>query len=240
MNNSKYPVSQALAYFKNVLSAGEFEEAINSKQSFQKVKIKDSCFMNLEDIVQREPYIFTQNLKKELFWLLYNIKNDSENINQFLNYKNEFESLFLLCKYNEANKILEVARSNFGENLWTIEMTLMLKEHEFGTKVNWAELSNLLTKLQFPFYHFFINFYSKRIEENMSFENCISQFQIDFDGVEGDSIVKDFLVFKSLYNAASYDYSYESLEGVLFLSNLFSSIDQYLIIADVLVVVLKM
>ncbi len=235
LNNSKYPVNQALTYFKNVLSAGEFEEAINSKPSFRKVKLKDKNFQNLEDIVLRDPFVFTNNLKKELFWLLYNIKNDSEIINQFLQYKIEFEKLFFLCKYDKANEILESVRLNFGENLWTIEMTLLLREHEFGTKANWTELSNLLSTLKFPFYQFFISFFSKRIEENMSFENCISQFQSDFDQVYSDSLVKDFLVFKSLYNTANYDYSHKNLEGVLFLANLFTSIDQYLISMDVLV-----
>ncbi len=233
INNSKIPAFQAVAFIKNDFNPGDFETAIESKSLYKKIKLQNSSFKSIEDVVQREPFIFTNDIKKELFWLLYNIKQESKKIDGFLLLKKKFEDSFLLSNYEEAYTILQTIRNEFGENLWTIEMSLLLKEFQYNTKENWSELSNLLSKLNSPFYQFFVNFFSKRIEENMSFDNCISQFQSDFDGVICDKMIKDFLVFKSLYNAANFDYAYKNFEGVLYLANMFSTIDQYLIAIDV-------
>ncbi len=225
---------QILAFIKSEISTAEYEIAINSNPFLKKAKLLGNRFQNVEEIFQRHLYGFTGNLKKELFWSIYNLTQEPDLINLFLHNKNLFEEQILLGNYAEAETILGSIRNNSGENLWTIEMTLLLKEYKYGTKENWKELSEYLTKLKSPFYKFLINFYSKRIEENMSVENCFTQFQNDFDAVVSDSMVKDFIVFKSIF-FANFTYEHDDLEGVLFISNLFSVIDQYLIMIEVLI-----
>lgn len=231
--NKRLSEGQKLAFLKKEVVSGEYEDAINSNAILKQNKLKHSKFTSAEAIIQRDTNGFTADLKKELYWILYNVKNESSIINQFLVSKHEFEKKFFLEDFSTATVLLDDIRGRFGENLWTIEMTLLLKEYQFGTNENWETLSNYLQKIGSPFYQFVINFYSKRIEQNMSYENCYSQFQNEFNEVLSESMVKDFLVFKSLITA-NFEYEHKNLEGVLLITNIFSTIDQYLLLIEVL------
>lgn len=231
--NKKNTKNQVLAFIKSSINAGEYEVAINSNPILKRIKLSGGIYEKVDDIQIRDPYEFTNDFKRELFWVVYNINQEFDLINRFLYAKDKFERLFFLSKLEEAQEHLHTVKREFGENLWTIEMSLLLKENQFGTKENWSELSYYLKRLKSPFYQFIVNFYSKRIEENMSLENCFAQFQNDIDGVISDAQVKDFLVFKSLF-IANFDYAYSDFEGVLYISNLFGAIDQYLIAIEVL------
>lgn len=230
-NNSK---DKVLAFIKNEVNVGEFNQAINLNPLLKKARALGTNFSSIHDIFQRNTFGYTDELRRELFWLLYNIENFSVEISSFLKRKESVETLILFGKFDEANICLQETVNEFGENLWSIELRLMLKEFQLGTKFNWEMLSELLKNINSPFYKFIINFFSKRIEENMSFENCFAQFQNEFDSVTTDPMVKDFLVFKSI-PIANYEYNFEDLRGVLFVTNIFGTIDQYNIVIDSIV-----
>lgn len=231
--NPKISKDQVLAAIKDEVSAGEYEAAINLNPLLQKAKLADSNFETIEDIFQRKSFGFTKDLRKEMYWILYDISKHSIFINDFYKLKLEFEKLFLLGKYDNCYNVLDVIKKDFGESLWTIEMSLLLKEYKFESKENWLLLSEYLTIIKNPFYQFIINFYSKRVEENISFDNCLTQFQNDFDTVISKDEVKDFLVFKSIF-LARFDYTYKNFESIAYIASLFSVIDQYLIFTEIL------
>ncbi|MBL7784700.1 MAG: hypothetical protein JNM36_02245 [Chitinophagales bacterium] len=230
--HSKNPLI-ILSEIKKQVNPGEFENAINTDFRLKNFKTTNLKFSDILGIKQRDALVFTSDIKRELFWLFYNFKQEAVFLNSFLQNKADFEKLFILCQYDAAQDLLNEIRKNFGESLWTLEMTLLLKEYQFETKENWVELSNFLTQIKSPFYQFVINFYSKRIEENMSFENCFILFQNDFNGVNTYDYVRDFIVFKCLF-IANFEYCYENLDSVLYISNIYGVIDQYLITIEVL------
>ena len=197
------------------------------------IKLKNLKFSNAENIVQRDALIFTNDFKKEFYWLQYNIINNIELVCNFITLKAKFENSFLRADYNLASNILNNIREVCGENLWTIEMSLLIKEYSKDTTENWAELSKYLMKIRSPFYQFVISFYSKRIEEKMSFDNCFTQFQNDFDSIDIVPEVQDFLVFKCLF-VADFEYQNNDVASVIYSSNIYGVIDQYLILIEVL------
>lgn len=232
LNNPRIGTDQKLSFIKQNAGGGEYAAIFDRYQVLKSGLLKGSSFTRAEEIKQRNAFDFTNDFKKELSWISYNILKHASTINSFLKEKHHFEELFLLEKYDDAYALLEKIKSDFGENLWTIEMTLLIKEYKYGTKENWSVLSDYLPKLNSPFYQFLINFFSKKIEKEMSFENCFKQFGNDLEDVLAEDEVTDYLVFKSIFFA---DYPYSSLEGVIYVGNVFSTIDQYLLTIDVLV-----
>lgn len=232
LNDPRNQKGNALMFIKNTVPPGEFSSAINLSPLLIREKLAGDNFKSIDEIFQREPFNYTGDFKRELFWLQYNIKHNIKTINQFLLDKNAFEKDFLLARYDDAENCLNEIVRIFGVNLWTIEMTLLLKEYQNDTKENWTTLSDYLGKIKSPFYQFIINFYSKRVEVGMSFENCITQFENELSGVEAETSVHDFFVFKSLL-IANYEYSSEDLRSVLYITHLFSAIDQYLVLIEV-------
>ncbi|MDI9871569.1 hypothetical protein [Flectobacillus roseus] len=232
-NNYSNPL-QILSEIKNQISPSEYENIINSYPTLKKFKGNNLKFKDIKSINQKDALVFTKDFKREINWLLFDIKQEASFINSFLFRKKEFEKLFMMCSYELAETKLDEIKVNYGESLWTLEMSLLLKEYRFGAKDNWIELSSYLSQINSPFYQFIINFYSKRVEEKMSFENCFTLFQNDFNGVNADEQVRDFFVFKCLYSA-NFEYSYRNLESVLYISNIFGIIDQYLVTVEVLI-----
>ncbi|MBC8988410.1 hypothetical protein H9X96_21885 [Pedobacter sp. N36a] len=231
LNNPKVSREQKLAYIKLNSGAGEYATLLEKFQLLKSAKLQDSQFKDITSIKQRNAFEFTNDFKKELFWIGYNIKKSAPIIDAFLVEKDSFERLFFLEKYDEAEANLAKIRHRFGETLWSIEMTLLLKEYKYGTKENWGALSEYLPKLNSPFYQFLLNFYSKKIEKAMSFENCFKQFSNDIGDVHAEEEVTDYLVFKSIFFA---DYEYGSIAGIIYVGNVFSVIDQYLLTIDIL------
>lgn len=231
--NPKYSKEEVLAYIKNNLNPSDFGSAISSHPLLYKQKLKNLKFGAAHEIEQRQPFQFSGDLKREVMWILFNIIENAEFVNQFVGLKNDFEAAFLLSKYQDAISLLDLIKSRFGESLWSIEMELLLSEFCNGTQSNWEKLSDLLQKVESPFYQFLMSFYSKRIEENMSLENCVVQFQNDLNGVQSEPMVQDFFVCRSI-PFAKYDYDGLHYEGVLYISNLFGVIDQFLIFSEVL------
>ncbi|NTD99923.1 hypothetical protein G6M26_30800 [Agrobacterium tumefaciens] len=231
--NSKLSKYKVLAAIKRELNPGEFEAAINSNPLLKRAKLSGSILDNEYSVHQREAYHFTDDIRVELPWIAYDLKQYGNLLNEFISKKNEFEKLIFLARYDEAAILLNDIKEFCGISLWHTEMSLMLKEYQKGTKANWELLSYYLTQFKNPFYQFVISFYSKRIEENMSYENCFNQFQTDFDEVNADTMVRDFFVFKCLYNA-SFDYDHKDFSGVTFINQIFGVVDQYLLIIEIM------
>ena len=150
-----------------------------------------------------------------------------------MNYKNKFETHIILCEFEQAKTILNEIENIFGVSLWSIEANLIIEEQINGSESNWNKLSFYLSEINNSIYEFIINSSSKRIESKLSHESYLNQFQNDIDNINAYDYIEDFFVFKN-FNLANYEYKYPNLESVLFVSNIFSIIDQYLILIDVI------
>lgn len=233
LSNRKLSIANQINQIKLKVNAGEYKEGLKSHPLFFKVLHKNPFFKTLDEIYLKEPYSFTKDLKKEFKWLSNILENYFEEINSFLEHKNTFEEHILLCEFDKALIVIRDVENKFGISLWSIEANLIVEENVNGTESNWNLLTTYLKEIDNSIYEFTINASSKRIESKLSYESFLSQFQNDIDSINADGIIEVFFVFKN-FNIANYEYKYPNLEGVLYVSNIFSVIDQYLILIDVI------
>ena len=221
-----------IAIIKDKLDAKDYKVALESYPLLYGVLRRNAFFEDVSKIVIKTPYFFTNSIEKEIEWVMIQLLPYLKKIDFFLTRKNRFEDLFILGNYSECEKILEETKQEFGVNLWYFESKLLLLTYSEGNEANWSLLSDLLKEIKNPFYEFNINSSSKRFEKKFSFESYFNQFQNDINGINADAVIKDYFVFKN-FGIAKYDYEFTNLEGVLFLSNIFSIIDLYLIFIDI-------
>lgn len=233
LSNKKKSIGQQIAAIKQSVNPGDYKEALKMHPVFFKYLFQKPFFKNVEEIRLKESFFFTGDLKKEFRWATLFLENYFTEINLFIELKLEFESHFIVGDFNSAKDDLQEIEKMFGVSLWSIEAHLLLEEYINGSEANWNILSEYLNKINNPFYEFITNSNSKRIEKKLSYEACLNQFQNDLDNVNATLIVQDFLVFKN-FHVANYPYAYKSLESVLHISNIFSLIDQYLLVIDVI------
>jgi hypothetical protein len=233
MANRKLRLPQQLNAIKQNVSAGQYKLALKTNPLFNKFLHKTPYFSDIKQIYIKEPFSFTGDLKKEFKWLSDNLENYLEEINDFILLKNEFEGYILLCDYEKAANVVVKVEGLYGVTLWSIDANLILEEHLNGSEANWNKLSYYLGEIKNSIYEFIINSNSKRAEKKLEYESYINQFQNDIDNVHANDIIKDFFVFKN-FNLANYEYRFDRLESVLYVANIFSVIDQYLILIDVI------
>ncbi len=233
LGNKKLTIENQLNLIKQNLNAGDYKEGLKMNPNFSRFLHKSPIFKTLNDIYLKEPFQFTGNFKKEYKWLTNILENYLEEIDNFLNQKNKFEIHILNEEFEEANSILNEIEDSFGVSLWSIEATLIIEERINGSESNWNKLSFYLTEINNPIYEFIINSSSKRIETKLSYESFLNQFQSDIDTINANGLIEDFFVFKN-FNIVNYSYKYNNLDSVLYVSNVFSVIDQYLILVDVI------
>lgn len=202
--------------------------------SFSRHLSKGSFFDKPDTIYMKNALAFTGHFKKEFKWLATILEPHYGKLNEFISFKNRFEKLVILDDLNEAEAILTVIEDKFGISLWSIEANLLLAERKHGSEANWNMLTQYIDTIKIPIYEFIIGYSSKKVEESMSFESYFSQFQNDLNSINADAVIRDFFVFKNI-DIATYEYEHPDLASVLYIANILSAIDQYLILIDVII-----
>ncbi|MFY7732124.1 MAG: hypothetical protein ACOVSR_01490 [Bacteroidia bacterium] len=233
LGNRKLTIADQINQIKLNVNAGEYKEALKLNPLFNKTLISQPFFNDITDIYLKEPFSFTKEFKKEFKWVLNILENYYCEINSFLELKNNFEKHLILDEFDRALEIIKEVENLFGISLWSIEATLIIEEKVNGSESNWNLLTKYLNEINNAIYEFTINASSKRIESKLSYESFLNQFQNDIASINADGIIEDFFVFKN-FNLVNYEYKYLNLESVLYVSNIFSVIDQYLIFIDVI------
>jgi hypothetical protein len=233
LSNRKLTVAKQINQIKLQVNAGEYKDALKSHPLFSRTLKSHPFFKNIDDIYLKEPFSFTKDFKKEFKWVSNILETYFEEINSFLELKNKFEKYILLNEFDEALTIIKQVENSFGISLWSIEANLIIEEKVKGYESNWDLLTKYLSEINNSIYEFTINSSSKRIESNLSYDSFLNQFQNDIDSINADGIIEDFFVFKN-FNIVNYEYKHADLSSVIYVSNIFSIIDQYLILIDVI------
>lgn len=231
--NNKWSIPQKLNAIKLSIPSGNYKDAIPTNPLLKRHFFSTLFFENIESIKLNEPYQFTNDFKKEFKWIEFKLLNYAEDIDYFIDLKTQFETKLIQGDFNISNEILDTIEKKFGITLWGIESRLTLVQMSQGSEANWNLLSSILEKMNNLIYEFIINSSSKRVEDKISYDSFISQLQSDIDNVT-DRALKDFFVFVS-FTYANFEYNYDDLRGVLYVSNILSVIDQYIILQDVLI-----
>jgi hypothetical protein len=233
-SNKKFNIAQQINAIKQRVNPAEYKSALQTNPLYHKHLNNNNYIWDIENIKIREPYQFTEDLKREFKWLTINVEQHLENINAFVLLKNKFETTILLGDFDLAEQIIKDIETVCGISLWTIEAKMLLVDLSQGSNENWNILTRYLKEVKNSFYEFNINSSSKRVESKLSYESFLNQFQNDIDNIDANGFIKDYFVFKN-FQTASYEYEFKNLEGVLYVSNIFSVIDQYLMLIDVIV-----
>jgi hypothetical protein len=231
VSNRNLSIPRKLNELKYRVNSGDYKEALKMYPPLKKFLLKDSFFYSVSDIYKKEPFQFTGDLKKEYRWALLPIEDFLEEINDFFSFKIDFETAFFLGNLTEAKTILTSVEKKYGITLWSIEANLLLEENINGTDANWNKLSFYLNNISSPFYEFIISSDSKRIESNLTYEGYLNQFNNDIENVQVSEAVKDFLQFRN-FGILENPYTFPFLESVIYISNIYSVIDKYLILID--------
>ncbi|MBN9297793.1 MAG: hypothetical protein J0I41_12305 [Filimonas sp.] len=107
-------------------------------------------------------------IEKEVLWVEKFLKDYNPEINSFLKLEAEFENLFLLGKYEEAERILDQVDKTITKSLWSIQSRLYVGEFKGGFQENKKILSDVLEQGVGALLGAIINFISIRIEKNIS------------------------------------------------------------------------
>lgn len=234
LNNSKIGLLDKVNFVKTQIKPSEYHKTFNNNRILKQVLNKNQFPDKLENIKVNEPFQFTNDFISEFLWITNKILANSDKINQFITLKEVFEVSILKHEFENARKTIESITSNLGHSLWSIESELHIIEEEKGSNENWQKLSDYLKIIQNPFYEFCMNASSKKIENGLSFESYVNQVQNDINTINANDLVKDFFVFNN-FKLASYNYDFSDLRSVLYISNLFSLIDQYNTLIDVII-----
>lgn len=148
----------------------------------------------------------------------------SNKVNQYIYLRSEYERLYLLGKYTEAEKILNAIDTEICISLWSCGQHMLLHELQFGLTANKQLLDtyshaapNDYTTQCILFY------YSSLAEENTSYNNYQTQIDKFFKDIP-DSAVKEYLMQKlslSLYGEK------KNLSLLLQVDSQYSIIDLY-------------
>lgn len=233
LGDKKLSIAHKLYKLKQSLDSGDYRHALNHP-IFNNFLFKEPYFTTISEIKIKEPFLFTADFKKEFRWLAYIVEYHFSDIEEFMQMKLEFESSVLREQYADSKQVLKAIEKRFGVSLWTLEANLMLADLTINTEANWNLLSNYLNQINHSIYNFNISASSKRFEASFSYDSYLNQFQNDIDSIHATGLIKDYLVFKD-FNFANYDYEFKELSSVLYVANIFSVIDQYLTLIDVIV-----
>ncbi len=234
LNNSKIGLLDKVNFVKTQIKPSEYYKTFNNNRILKQVLSKNQFPDKIEKIKVNEPFQFTNNFNDEFQWIASKIILNLNEINNYIILKEEFDISLLKNDYTNSRNVLEQITSTLGYSLWSIESDLHLVEEEIGSNENWQKLSNYLKIIQNPFYEFCINASSKKIEKDLSFESYVNQVQNDINTINANDLIKDFFVFNN-FKLANYNYDFSDLKSVLYISNLFSLIDQYNTIIDVII-----
>lgn len=230
LSNRNLSLPQKINNIKLRVESGDYKNSL-SHPSIANFLFKLPLFKSIEDIQIKEPFQFTGDFKKEFRWLAYIVENYLSEINSFFQLKNEFEKILITGDLENAKSKILYIESLFGVSLWSIDCRILLTDLYDGSEANWNALSKYLNIIKNSIYEFNISSSSKRAESNLSYESFLKQFQNDIDNIQASGFVKDYFVFKN-FSYANYEYEFKDLSSVLYVSNIFSVIDQYLILLD--------
>ena len=225
---------QKLGFIKRDIEHNYYEQALKSYPLLNSLISRNSFFLQGKKIYSRIPIYFTGDYSKEIYWTKILLEKNINELHKFITLKNEFEKTILFGEFEDARQILNEIANKFGISLWLIESEILLENNENGTEYNWGKLSDYLKTIKNPFYEFNINSFSKRVEQSVSYESFFYQFQNEINSINAENAVKDYFIFKN-FPMATYAYSLDKLENVIYISSIFSVIDIYIIFVDVLI-----
>jgi hypothetical protein len=167
-------------------------------------------------------YTYQGNLEREFSWYVISILKFKEQINQFIQYRDEFESALLIGNYDLASSLLDQIEKEICFSFWGMQQRFLVAELSGSLKKNKDFLSSINDSTQDAFVTTFAYFFSNRAEDKMSVQRFNNFFNNFFQNLSDE--IREYFQFVVNDFAAE---DYQSLHLVLNYHNLSSVIDRY-------------
>ena len=187
----------------------------------------------LEEFGKGEMLFRPLTLENEFKWTFISIRKFSKQISIFLILKKDFEKLFLLGDYINAESKLNTILKEFGYSIWYIEAKFLLYEYQDRSEEQKEFLSEINTLNKNLFVGTLAHFLSFRTEKNLSAYKYDYDIKALFSRSKKDDErdVRQYYSFRLNYYE---NYNLDDFSMLLVFENCNSLIDRYLLSRDIL------
>nr|WP_298331958.1 hypothetical protein [uncultured Christiangramia sp.] len=164
----------------------------------------------------------------ELNWLVHLFEKFAGQINNFLEYKIQFENNFLRGDYNIAAKSLNNI-TKISKSYWGLENNFLQTQYQNGLEYNFKLLNSFKElKVQDAKFYYLVPFFSNKVEEDISYFSYLNSIE----HILNWGIDEDYKSYFS-YRLNPIGHTYGNLSGLLWAANNHSLIDKYLLYKSV-------
>jgi hypothetical protein len=233
--------------FKALLYNGK----INKKHLFQALK-NDYTFEEQKSLLSKTPTIFnglihgnifpkgynsigynerssSVNLQIEINWIINEVLKYSNEINDFIINKIEFEKKVLIGRYVESENVLNKIESEISKSYWGIESKLIQLKNEKGIE-GIIEYYNQIKELESkdPAYYFLSSYFFYKIEDDVTIISYQKELNNLRNKLEDDNDYREYFE----YRLNHFEYIYNNFERSLWVASIHPIIDKYLLLRD--------
>lgn len=128
----------------------------------------------------RMPLFTSEALDHALLWYILELKQNADQINSFLDLKQQYDLAFLLGKNEICQSLLDQSHDCFGISLWEIQNRISLTSEVSGLDSQKQLAKSILSELQpGSFQSYFVSSFSRQCEANISINTFISSIELD-------------------------------------------------------------
>ena len=160
--------------------------------------------------------------EKLFMWYAFLINQYVEEINKYTLYKNRFEEEFIVGKYEEASRIIDIVEKEFGNSVWGIDCRFAICEYEGGLESNKAFLEKIVSSKADIWTKYIADFQSFKVEKNVNNRQYVHRMDKAF----GDDTSDVAAFFRELFYPIQ-NLKDEDAKGILRLSLALPLIDIY-------------
>ena len=204
--------------------------SIISKRNLIKPKLKSLMLpKNMSKIIDNKLGLFWDADESNTIYLVsFYLILFSDEINQFLNKKREYESMLYSGRYTEAMEILDNIEKDICITLWGIKQKLVINDLIGGLEQNKLYLESISKKAQGKAYiEIIFNWYSVMSENTTSYDNYQNSIKKFFDNSEGS--MSTYLRYKL---DLEYQLDFGDFSSIIQIESFSSVIDLYLSFID--------
>ncbi len=235
----------------NEFKALLYNRKINNKHLFEALK-NDYNFEEQNYLLKRTPKIFnglihgnifpkeyesigrndrsaSVNLQVEINWIVNEILKYSNEINDFIVNKIEFENNLLVGKYKESEDILNKIESEISKSYWGIESKLIQLKNEKGIEAI-IEYYHQIRELESrdPAYYFLSSYFFYKIEDDVTIISYQKELNNLRNQLEDDNDYSEYFE----YRLNHFEYKFNNFERSLWVASIHPIIDKYLLLRD--------
>lgn len=182
--STKNPVSGISSFFysEDISTLKKFANSICKDRLFEKI-IVGNCFPgSIEEMENCGNMPWFTELERSVIWTTLSISQKSNEINEFLEYRNQFDTAFLNSNFDACEDILNKVHNRFGFSIWEISNRIYVLNEKDGLDAQKRYAQLVKSKLKQGFVpNYLVSCISKQCERNVSVLTYLRDLQIEYN-----------------------------------------------------------